>query len=60
MNQHRPDWLSLAFGVLFVALAVVVPVEDWISGDLSRWVVPGAVLVLGMGVAVSAIASTRS
>ena len=55
MDQHKPDVTSLVFGGLFVVLAVLLPVEGWVHG--ARWVVPAAVLVLGIGLAVSAIAS---
>jgi protein-S-isoprenylcysteine O-methyltransferase Ste14 len=58
MDQHKPDVISLVFGGLFVALAVLLPVEGWFPG--ARWVVPAAVLTLGIGLAVSAIASARS
>lgn len=60
MNRHEPDALSLVFGGMFVALAAVLPIEGWITGNVTQWVVPAAVLLLGVGVAVSAIASTRS
>ena len=59
MEQHRPDWISLTFGGLFAALAVVLPVGRWADWNLSEWVLPGALLLLGVGVAVSAIASAR-
>jgi hypothetical protein len=55
MDQHKTDVMSLVFGGLFVGLAVLLPVEGWFPG--TRWVVPAAVLVLGIGLAVSAIGS---
>lgn len=60
MEQHKADLISLTFGGLFVALAVLLPVGRSASWDLSEWVLPAAVLVLGVGIAVSAIASRRS
>ena len=59
MEQHRPDWISLTFGGLFAALAVVLPVGRWADWDLSELVLPLALLLLGVGIAVSAIASAR-
>ena len=59
MEQHKPDWISLTFGGLFAALAVVLPVGRWADWDLSEWVLPAAVLLLGVGIAVSAVASAR-
>ena len=60
MDQHKPDVISLVFGGLFVALAVVLPLEAFFDSDLSLWVVPAAVLLLGVGIAVSAVASARN
>ncbi len=60
MEQHRPDWISLTFGGLFAALAVLLPIGRSADWDLSGWVLPVADLLLGVGIAVSAIASTRS
>lgn len=60
MYRHEPDVMSFVFGGLFVALAVVLSIEGWITGDITQWVVPAAVLVLGVGLAISAIASARS
>jgi len=59
MEQHRPDWISLTFGGLFAALAVVLPVGRSADWNLSAWVLPAALLLLGVGIAVSAVASAR-
>lgn len=60
MYRHRFDPASFVFGLLFVGLALIVPVREWFPTDFGRWIVPGAVLLLGIGLAVSAIASGRS
>ena len=60
MEQHKPDWISATFGAVFVVLAVLLPVQDRLRWDFSEWVLPAAVLVLGVGIAVSAIASSRA
>lgn len=60
MYRHRFDPISFIFGLLFVALAFIAPVWEWLPTDFGRWAIPGAVLLLGVGLAVSAIASTRS
>jgi hypothetical protein len=59
MEQHKADLISLAFGGLFVTLALLLPAGGWADWNLSQWVVPAAVLLLGVGIAVSAVASTR-
>jgi len=59
MEQHKADLISLAFGGLFVTLALLLPAGGWADWSLSQWMVPAAVLLLGVGIAVSAVASTR-
>jgi hypothetical protein len=60
MDRHRFDALSFVFGLLFVGMALFAPVRDWFPGESVRWIVPGAVLLLGAGLAISAVASTRA
>lgn len=60
MYRHRFDPISFIFGLLFVGLAFIAPAREWLPDNFGRWIVPGAVLLLGVGLAVSAIASTRS
>jgi len=60
MYRHRFDTLSFIFGLLFVVMAVAVPLREWLPSDLGVWLVPGALVLLGLGIAVSAIASSRS
>jgi hypothetical protein len=60
MSHHRFDIISFIFGALFVALAFIAPAREWLPENFGRWIVPGAVLLLGVGLAVSAIASTSS
>ena len=59
MDRHAPDWLSLSFGGLFVALAFLLPVGRWVDWNLSAWVLPAAVVLFGVGIAISAIASVN-
>jgi hypothetical protein len=60
MYRHRFDPVSFIFGLLFVSLAFIAPAREWLPTDFGRWIVPGAVLLLGIGLTVSAIASGRS
>ena len=59
MYRHRFDAISFVFGLLFVGMAFLAPNYHWISSDVTRWIVPGGVLLLGAGLAVSAIAANR-
>ena len=60
MYRHRFDALSFVFGLLFVGMAFLAPVREWFPGNTVRWIVPGAVLLLGIGLAVLAVASNRA
>jgi hypothetical protein len=60
MYRHRFDPISFVFGLLFVGLAFIAPAREWLPTDSGRWIIPGAVVLLGIGLAVSAIASSRS
>ncbi len=59
MYRHRFDPISFIFGLMFVGLAFIAPAREWLPTDFGRWIVPGAVLLLGIGLAVSAVASRR-
>jgi hypothetical protein len=60
MHRHRFDSISFIFGLLFVGFAFVAPARDWLPADFGRWIFPAAVLLLGVGLAVAAVASSRS
>ena len=57
MYRHRFDAISFVFGLLFVGMAFLAPSRDWIPSGVGQWIVPVAVLLLGAGLAISAIAS---
>lgn len=60
MYSHRFDAISFIFGTIFVGLAFITPAREWLPTDFGRWLIPGALLLLGLGIAVSAVASSRS
>jgi hypothetical protein len=60
MYRHRFDALSFVFGLLFVGMAFLAPVRDWFPSNTAGWLIPGAVLLLGAGLAISAVASNRA
>lgn len=60
MYRHRFDPISFISGLLFVGIAFIAPAREWLPDNFGRWIVPAAVLLLGVGLAVSAIASIRS
>ncbi|MGB9359009.1 MAG: hypothetical protein WCC01_10680 [Acidimicrobiia bacterium] len=59
MYRHRFDAISFVFGLLFVGMAFLAPNYHWFSNDMARWIVPGAVLLLGAGLAITAIATNQ-
>lgn len=59
MYRHRFDAISFVFGLLFIGMAVLAPNYHWISDDAARWIVPGVILLLGAGLAASAIATNQ-
>lgn len=60
MYRHRFDALSFVFGMLFIGMAFLAPARDWLPSNTGRWIIPGAVLLLGAGLAISAVASNRA
>ncbi|HZJ48161.1 MAG TPA: hypothetical protein VFD97_03885 [Acidimicrobiia bacterium] len=60
MYRHRFDTVSFIFGLLFVAAATLAPLREHLPADVGLWLVPGALVLLGVGIAVSAIATNRS
>ncbi len=59
MIRHSFDAISFAFGLLFVGIAVLTPNREWLPDNAGRWAIPAAVLILGAGLAISALASSR-
>jgi len=60
MYRHRFDALSFVFGLLFVGMAFLAPARDWFPSNTARWIIPGALLLLGAGLAISAVATNRA
>lgn len=60
MKQHSFDPLSFVFGLVFVGAAAAAVFNDQIDWDLGAWLLPAAVLILGIGLLASALRSTRS
>ncbi len=60
MYRHPFDALSFFFGLIFLVMAAAAPIRDRLPPDLGVWLVPGALVLLGVGIAVSAIASGRA
>jgi hypothetical protein len=55
MKSHRFDLLSFVFGVLFLLMAAAAVWDPSFRWDLGAWLVPAAVLTLGIGLLVSTI-----
>ena len=60
MQQHETDWFSLAAGLVFTLLGIVLGVSaatDWaIDG---RWIAPVILIGLGAGGVAASLAATR-
>jgi hypothetical protein len=60
VRQHETDWFSLAAGLVFTVLGIVLGVSaatDWtIDG---RWVAPVILIGLGAGGVAASLAATR-
>jgi multisubunit Na+/H+ antiporter MnhG subunit len=52
--MHRFDPISFVFGLAFVAVATVALFD--LPSDYRRWVIPVALVGLGVGIAVAALA----
>lgn len=59
MKSHRFDLLSFVFGVLFLLMAAAAIWNTSMEWDLGAWIVPAAVLTLGLGLLASTLRSTR-
>lgn len=61
MKQHDPDYFSLAAGLLFTVLGVVLAVSAATNWQLDgRWIGPAILIALGAGgVAASLAANSR-
>ena len=57
MKSHRFDLLSFVFGALFLLVAAAAVWDPSLRWDLGAWLVPAAVLTLGIGLLVSTLRS---
>jgi hypothetical protein len=55
MRRHGFDPLSFVFGAIFLLMAAGAVWNDQIDWNLGLWLLPAAVLVLGVGLLVSAL-----
>jgi len=60
MVRHRFDAVSFTFGLVFVVVALVALFRAHVPDNMGLWLAPGALVLLGVGIAVSAIAANRS
>ena len=60
MKQHRFDPLSFVFGIVFLAMAGAAVWSDELNWDIGAWLLPAAVLVLGIGLLASALRSSTT
>ena len=60
MKRHPFDPVSFVFGVVFVVMAAAAAFSDEIDWNLAPWLIPAAVLMLGIGLLASALRSTTT
>ncbi len=60
MKQHAFDPISLFFGILFIALAAAGVAGATTDVPFQAWIVPGAVLLLGVGLLLVALRGLRT
>lgn len=58
MKRHAFDPISFVFGALLMAMAAGAVWNDQIDWNIGVWILPAAVLVLGIGLLASAIRNT--
>ncbi len=59
MKRHPFDPVSFVFGLIFVLMAGAAAVNDEIDWDLAPWLIPAAVLMLGIGLLASALRTSN-
>ena len=59
MKSHGFDALSFVFGIVFLAIAGSAVWNPSLRWDLGPWLVPAAVLTLGIGLLISALRSSQ-
>jgi len=57
MKTHRFDIISFVFGAIFLVFAVSAVWNADLNFSLSVWVLPGAALILGIGLLASTLRS---
>jgi len=55
MKQHRFDPVSLVFGMVFLMMSAAAVWNDQVDWNIGVWLLPGAVLILGIGLLASAL-----
>ncbi len=58
MKRHAFDPISFVFGALLMAMAAGAVWNDQFDWNIGVWILPAAVLVLGIGLLASAIRNT--
>ena len=60
MRQHETDYFSLAAGLLFTVLGVLLAISAGTGWQLDgRWILPVALIALGVGGIATALAAGR-
>lgn len=60
MKKHAFDALSFLFGVFFIVIAGLAVWREEIDWNVGIWVLPAAVLVLGIGLLASSLRASAT
>jgi len=58
MKQHRFDPVSFVFGLVLLLAAAGAVLSDQIDWNVGVWLLPAAIMVLGIGLLASALRRT--
>lgn len=60
MKQHDTDYLSLAAGLIFTALGILLAISAATGWQIdARWIAPVVLIALGSGGVAASLAATR-
>ena len=62
MKRHPADFVSFVFGIVFVGtvgVASAIAIGGWDAFTAGAWLIPSAVILLGLGILVATLRGTR-
>jgi hypothetical protein len=62
MKRHPADFVSFVFGIVFVGtvgVASAIAIGGWETSTAGAWLIPTAVILLGVGILVATLRGTN-